>query len=292
MIEPAGETKITRQGDELLYPKLVFNRPVNPIQQPIIVFVHESLPALNQSYEVAEVLKIKPQAVLISAQSPEQPLQSEATLGLQTIKPTDQAQLSEMLEAAETNASLLSIGFDSALPSAIQIALEQFLLASTVPVILSGSLWQLLAANPALLEKTNLVLNFDTIEMIKLLNALHIPVHTSDARGVYQLVDLAQSLLRRQPTLHLIIADNANVVMAVRQADVTHIGLWHSRMPMPTLAAKWNGLAAAMLAYPLRNITDNFCERLLNGAYLLQNSIVNERAITISLRRMYDSLNN
>ena len=288
MTEASSEPKIVRQGDALLYPKLIFNRPVNPIQQPIVVFVHELLPALNQQYEMATVLKTKPQVVLISNQHTDQA--AEAMLGLQTIKPSDSIRLNEVLEDAEINASFLSIGYISTLPSAIQITLDRFLIESSVPVLLSGSTWQLLAANPTLLQKSNLVLNCTTIECIKLCNALHIPVHTSVQRGAYQLTDLAQSLLRHQPNIQIIISDNANIVMATWSSEDTKICLWHSLTPIQDIQDYWCGVAASMLAYPLRNLKDNFCERLLNGTYLLQNSLVHQRAVPSSLRRIYESV--
>jgi len=293
MTESGTIPQIICQGDELLYPKLIFNRPVNPIQQPIVMFVHESLPSLNQAYEAAAALKTKPQVALISSENPDQA--AETMLGTQTLSPTDGPAIREALAMAEINASFLSIGYHSTLPSAVQIALDQFLLTSTVPALLSGSLWQLPAASPALLQKPNLILNLTTVECIKLCNALRIPVHTSAERGAYQLADLAQSLLRHQSGLKVIISDDANVVMASQvtegESNQPQIGLWHSHVELTHLQGYFVGVSAAMLAYPLRNIATDFCERLLNGTYLLQNSLTHERAIPTSLRRIYDSLN-
>lgn len=278
---PETQPEIIRQGDDVLYPKLFFNRPVNPIQQPIVTLIDDSLSSLSTMFEIVGVLGARPQSIAVLRQRPA----DAATVGVVLIDIQDSNSLVEQLELANMNSSLIFLRLQTNLTSQLQIALSHFLLHADVPVILTGACWQLFTTEPALLQKSNLILAMDTGSCMKFINALKIPIHTSSGRGAFQLVDLAQAVIQRSPHQHVMIYDHNSVVWA-RQNKV---GLWYGGENLIEIMDYVFAVTAAMLAYPLRNM-DQFIERSLNGAYILHSTMSQGKTKASEIRRLYQTL--
>ncbi len=258
----------SNQKDEL-YSKFFFDRPVNPIQQPIIGIVGGKLASLNHIYEAITVTGSRAEVVGIDTFS--EPVQSTSVMPANSFRSEDRMEIAEKLQELENNMSLVILGVDIILSSNIQIEFEKFLTYATVPVILCGPSVGLLGFNQELFRKSNIVIFADSLTHIKLINRLHIPVRTNSARGIYQLADLAFGLQERFSNIKQVLYDNQNIVSIdsgkpiPQEASMTHFGAMLNKDHDYIL-----GVIASMLAWPLRNL-DNFKQRVSNATYLIKN---------------------
>lgn len=285
-----AELDIIRQGEIVLYPDLVFNRPVNPVSQPIVSLVGGNVTGikqLDQAYTVAAGLGSRVD-VLTTAQVAGAVRELSASLPPHVFDPADRAATDELWHQIENSSSLAVVGIDLPLSSSVQVRLEELLQLASVPVIITGQALRLFATNPRLLQKPNLVLCCDTVELMRLCNDLRLPARLAAQRGIYGIADLVQKLAEQVAGLKIAVFDAENLLLYdhrnPNQAGLLHIdGDWFDGRGLIY------GALAAMLSWPLRSL-DNYLPRAMNAAYVLRRLVVDDktdRNLSAEVKRIY-----
>lgn len=285
-----AELDIIRQGEIVLYPDLVFNRPVNPVSQPIVSLVGGNVTGikpLDQAYTVAAGLGSRVD-LLTTAQVAGAVRELSAGWPPHVFDPADRAATHELWHQIETGSSLAAVGIDLPLSSTVQVRLEELLQLSSVPLIVTGQALRLFATNPGLLQKPNLVLCCDTIELMRLCNDVRVPARLVAQRGIYGIVDLIQKLAEQVTGLKIAAFDAENLLIYDHR-DPNQIGLLHINGDWYDGRGLIYGALAGMLSWPLRSL-DKYLPRAMNAAYVLRRLVVDEktdRDLNAHVKRIY-----
>ncbi len=283
---------IVKVGETLPYPKLVFERPINPIAQPKLGLIGGNLgqlKSLSQTYETSLALGNWPTLYL-----PNELAGSIAgiahELSIQTFDPTDRSQSQELFGELSTSHSLAIAGIGLPLSSNIQIRLEELFTNASLPILVVEQTLRLFETNRPLLKHSNLVLCCDNIELLQLINHLGIGVKTSPERGIYQITDLIYAIHEQYPSLRMLIFE-PNALLMFDPFAQTQFGLMTTTKNLLDWRGVVYGVMASMLAYPAQQL-DNFMPCCLNGGYIIRQILdqTNEKSLAITTKQIYTKL--
>lgn len=285
---------IIKVGESLPYPKLIFERPINPIAQPKLGLIGGNLSQLknlSQTYETSLALGGWPTLYL-----PKDLASSIAgvahELSVQTFDQTDRAQTTVRFDELTLGNSLAVAGIGLPLSSSVQIRLEELFTSADLPIMVVEQALRLFETNQALLEHSNLVLCCDNIELVQLINHLGIGVKTSQERGIYQITDLVLALNESYPLLRMLVFE-PNALIIFDPSSQTQFGLMNTSANLLNWRGVIYGVMASMIAYPIHQL-DNFLPRCLNGSYIIRQILdtTDEKSLATITKQIYTQLSN
>lgn len=261
--------RLIRQGEEILYPELLFNRPVNPIHWPMVALIGgqaHGFAALNHAYEAVSMLgcRVDVYTPQTAAAAWQQPL---AGMPLHTFDPADQAATEHMWQQLEVSASLAVLGLNSPLASQLQVRYEELLQTSTLPVLVTGEVLPLFTINRALLQRPNVIMCCDLLALIRLINGLRLGVRHRPARGVFGIHELVMALGEEWPAGKFILTDPSGVYVFAA-AEPQQLGVLTLPATEDDSGGITCGVMAAALSFPLRSTVD-FTRQAMNGCWML-----------------------
>ncbi len=268
------DRQLIHQYDELLYPDIIFNRPISNLARlQIAVFGgrHHQLAEISQLYQALGAMGVSAQLyleekVIVPDMVP------LGTFHLTTdLKKGKVSQTAEVLDrVGESNLAIFAPNV--LLGSAMHILAERLLTETDVPIILTDEAVMLMSPQFAqtLRHRGNVIFFLSNRGMIQLANQLGLAVQIRSGRGVYNTLDIQESIFEATGASIISYAHDVAVVLDDSK-NSTEAGIIH--FSRPGLLDAQRGVFLAILAglvVDLGSEITNFMQKALTGGYLFQ----------------------
>jgi len=267
------DRQLIHQYDELLYPDIIFNRPISNLARlQIAVFGgrQHQLAEISQLYQTLGAMGISAQLyleekVIVPGMVP------LGTFHLTTDRKTGKvSQTAEVLDRVRES-NLAVFAPNVLLGSAMHILAERLLNETDTPIILTDEAVMLMSPQFAqtLRHRGNVVFFLSNRGMIQLANQLGLAVQIRSGRGVYNTLDIQESIVNA--TGAGIISYAHDVAVVLDSKNSTEAGIIHFSRPgqLDNQRGVFLAILAGLVVSPGSGIT-NFMQKALTGGYLFQ----------------------
>lgn len=279
MINNLNDIDIIQQADKLLFPEVIFNKPINKLASPRIMILGGSGNKLNNislcyesianSYSNATL--VLPKILSTSLDIPDAIYLSSNPTG-SILKEN----LDKLIELS-SDCNFLIIGVDLYLGSEAQIVIEKLLHDTLVPCLVTDEVTKLFLLNPEILKKRkNLVLFTNTENLIKLANKLGIAINIQPSRGVYNKTDLIKKILANINCS--IICYDSDQIICMDSSDLERAGLINFESGLEKNIGSIIGLVGSFLADPTYKI-NKFIKKTLTACFVAKEAITQNSSI-------------
>ncbi len=260
---------IIRQKDELLFGDVLFNRPINPVLRPRLTIVGGSvkgLKTLSDCYQAAGALGATTE-LIVPAQI------AEFTHGLPVAAyiELDKNKMLKVssLQDAGANCNLLVLAPGLAESASTQMALEYMLTDAKAVILVSDEALSVVSINPTIFSDTQAIFCLSTKGLITLANHLKIGVDIKPDRGIFNIIDIINTL-RTSLRAGFVIYDNNNIIVS---EDGDKVGVTSLEMEdIDHCRGYLIGLLAGLVAQ-YDNDIDQFLPKAMTASYIFRQSL-------------------
>lgn len=259
---------IIHQRDQILYPDILFNRPINPLLRPRILLVGGrpgGLKELSDCYNTMLALGPSPELVI-----PDTIGQLTASLHpaveLKSLQggQLDKSQLEQVLK--EIHLVVLAPGL--AKGSINQLAIEYILNSSQAVMLLTDEALRLAQINPKIFRRQKTIFCLSTEGLVVLANYLRVAVTIRPKRGIFNHFDIICAI--QQVVGGIFIVYSQSQIIVVDTPD--RIGVVElDQAEIPALRGVFLGLVAVLSA-DIGQQTSKIFEKSMVAGYLLRQN--------------------
>ncbi len=275
-----AELALIHQRDELLYPDIVFNRPISGLSRLQLALFGGSkkrLNTLSQLYGTTVAMGVSP-VCLVEARATDASLLPLGSMLLSAGRKTGHIeQTGEVLDFL-THANLVVMAPDVEFGSSMQILFEKIWSTTAVPLVVTDEALALYNFMPQVSwMRPNTLLYLGSEALMKLAGALDLSVKIRPGRGVYNVINIAQSVSKRLRA-H-VICYGADMAVVVDTSHASEVGIIHFR---PTVINEYRGLFMGLLCGLLADFAVELSDVLpkaLTAGYLFNTITLAEREL-------------
>ncbi len=259
---------IIHQRDQILYPDILFNRPINPLLKPHILLVGGrpgGLKELSDCYNTILALGIFPELVTPVAVGQLTPgLRPAVELKSLQGGQLDKSQLGQVI--TENHLVVLAPGL--AKGSINQLAIEYILSNSQAIMLLTDEALQLAQINAEIFRRQKAIFCLSTEGLVAMANYLGVAVTIRPKRGIFNHFDIICAI--QEAVGGVFIVYSQSQIIIVDKPD--RIGLVElDQAEIPVLRGILLGLVAAISADIGQQMSNIFEKSLVAGYLLRQN---------------------
>lgn len=269
-----AEVSLIDGSSKLLFPDIVYNRPISAIYQPSIGIIGGSvhqLKSLSDCYEVTTELGLTTHLLL-----PKElhklplPFADQQFLNLETTKASLVNDL-EILSQLNDDVNLIIFGVDSQFSSPMLALAENFFNHTTKPIIFTESLLKLLKIKPPILNSKLCIGLLNTGSLVKLANLARLPIHIQPDRGLFNKLDIIQAVAEHYGA-HIIHYDSEQLLFydpkQIGKAGLINV----SSDSLGSYIGHLLGIFGWILASHKENL-DQFLAKCLTAGYIFKQAV-------------------
>ncbi len=250
----------------MLYPEVLFDKPINPMLKPVVLIVGGEVGSLNNldtAYQILSALDAYPELIVPSGLSKlGVKVPAKACIELQSAGQINKAILKSQLD----DANLLVLAPFLPQNSTNQIACDYMFENCTSPVIITDEALRLARLNPTVFHRTNTIFLISSHGLIDLANYQKIGVSIRPDRGVFNKIDIIKELQGKFKS-DFIVYDKEQILVCSRDdvmgiVDTNNVDILARR---GVLLGLMSGLLADSSS---KNI--NFFKRAMTAGYIFK----------------------
>lgn len=277
-----NKSELIIQSKELLYPEILFNLPVNPLQRPHLTLWSGRLGRLERTSQLAETIDGFGWSYrLMAGRSWSNYLPPSVERVEYELAPNRQIKNYNLLEEVLTTDNLLLFGLDLEMSSSEQILAEKLLQELASTRLITAEVLRIFKTSPKLYQATELTIFASTTDLMSLAGKLRIGVRLIPDSSVYNKIELLRGL--SLGTKRFIVFDN-NQIIAFDSSKPDMAGIYNSSTDLADHQAIFLGLAAALLAISANN--KNFIKSILTACYLIGQLVPADDQPAPTLKRL------
>lgn len=263
--------EIIHQKDELLYPWVLFNRPINPSLKPTVLLVGGSpgnLTDLSDSFQAALATNVQLELLIPKSLSNlVDTLPVKAYIELNKPYQINKAKLDDAIAAS----NLIVLAPNLAVNSTNQLAMIHIMQHSQQAMILTDEVLRVFKVPTIHFNNQNMLFLISVDGLIKLANYLHVGVSIKPNRGVYNKIDIIHSL-QSKINCSFIVYDAEQLLVCDREGGVGLIEFTQSDI------FAYRGFLIGIISGLMADYGSRINEvipKVLTAGYVLRKCIVN-----------------
>ncbi len=268
--------ELIHQYNELLYPDILFNRPIAGLSRLHIALFgggKRGVATLSQLYSTVQSMGLGPTCV-VEAHTVEPSVLPVGSLTLHTDRKAKQITETADVLSFISRANLAVLAPEAELGSSLQILFEKIITQTSAPIIITDEVVSLYRFLPKPHAGDGRVLFFVSSEgLMRLANVLALPVQIRPGRGIYNTIALVDAVA--EATGGHVTSYDAEVVVVRDHRDALRRGIVHvAPMSVHHHRGLLLGLLAGLLVEP-RQVLSSVLSKVLVAGFLF-NAIMAE----------------
>ena len=275
MNDLADHIKLIHQRDQSLYPDVLFNRPISGLGRMHVALFgggKRGVVTLSEVYSSMLSTGIEPTCVVEAPTANLAPLPIGSII-LHTDKKTQQVSETAEVLSFVARSNMVILAPEAELGSALQILFEKVLSETQTPVVITDEVVGLYRFTPRTSKRANVLFILSSEGLMKLANALALPVKIRPGRGIYNTLALVEAVYEATGA-HVLSFDNEQAVVRDGSSSDEY-GIIHVQEGS---ISQHRGLLIGLIAGLLSDVTQTFTSvlpKLMTAGYLF-NAIMSQ----------------